>query len=102
MDASDQHFHETYRRALEAAKEKSGKDRGAASWLANYLGISKQLLFHWRLSGFPDEYVPALAKLSELDPDDMATVTVSMPKSTWKRITERLPKSLINQAVVRK
>ena len=99
---TDQPLNETYRRALEVAKVKSGKERGAAAWLAAYLGVSRQLLFYWRTAGFPDEYVPAVAKLAQLDPDDVTTITIDMPKSAWPRFCEKKPKSLINQAVVRK
>lgn len=102
MVTSEQPLNETYRRALEVAKQKSGKDRGAAAWLARYLGVERQLLFYWSRTGFPDEYVPAVAKLAQLDPDDVTTITIDMPKSAWPRFCDKKPKSLINQAVVRK
>ena len=108
---ADQPLNETYRRVLEIATQKrrelglakpQGKDHGAAAWLARYLGTSRQLLFYWSRTGFPEEYIPKVAKLAQIEIKKLRTKTIDLPEDTWEAYIERLPKSLINQAVVRK
>jgi hypothetical protein len=93
---------ETYRRALEAAKQASGKDRGAASWLARHLGVDRQTLFYWSNNGFPPGKVDAVAKLIGIDPTEIRMTTVEIPISAWKSICERVPKRLTSQATILK
>ena len=98
---AEQPLNETYRRAIEIAKVKSGKDRGAAAWLAEYLGISRQLLFSWRYSGFPDYLALKVAKLAEANPKKLRNVTVDMPEDSWESTCDRLPNWLIDTMVKR-
>jgi len=85
-----------YLRALQVAKEKSGKDRGAASWLANYLKVDRQLLFYWSKVGFPLQYVDQVARLVGVHPDKISKTTVEFPTDAWKEA----PKWLADQGKV--
>lgn len=98
----DKRLNAGYLRALAAAKQISGKDHGAASWLADELGTTRMLLFHWSKFGFPAHVIPTVCRVTGLPADDVTTVTVEMPESVWQRICDRMPKSVISQAVDRR
>lgn len=91
-----------YLRAMEMAKQISGKDRGAASWLAVELKTSRQLLFHWSKIGFPDDVVPLVCRVTGLKPDQVRSISIDVPPDTWKRACEKLPKSILNDFTIRK
>ena len=93
---------ETYRRALEAAKQASGKDRGAASWLAKHLGVDRQTLFYWSHAGFPPGKVDAVAELLGTNPANIRLKTVLIPEAVWDELCKRNPKRLIDQAIIAK
>lgn len=88
-----------YERALKAIEEKLGKERGAASWLACKLGISRQRLFLYRRSGFPQDYEAKVAKLSGLPEGFIKsdTIVIRVPRLTWDLLA---PKELKDQSKI--
>lgn len=88
-----------YERALKAIEKKLGRERGAASWLANKLGISRQRLFLYSRSGFPREYEAKVSKLSGL-PEGFVksdTIVLRTPRLAWDLLA---PKELKDQSTI--
>jgi hypothetical protein len=91
-----------YSLALEAARKISGKEHGSASWLAEQLGISRQRLFNYRDTGFPNEMVPQVSKITGVPAKKLRKHLAEIPEEVWDQLCVRNPKSLMNQIVLRK
>ena len=90
-------LNEHYLRALAVAVERTGKDRGAASWLARELGISRQLLLKYSKTGFPLVLVSDVAKIIGAHPNDILMLNIDIPFNAWRDV----PKSIADQATIK-
>jgi hypothetical protein len=87
--------------AITTINQKLGDYRGAIGWLAKELGVSRQSVNYWKVSGFPAAVVPKVSKLigvPERDLDSRAIV-LRIPELAWTVICNTSPKSATNQAV---
>lgn len=92
-----------YERAISAVKRLQGIERGAHSWLATKLKISRQGLFYWSKTGFPDEVIPKVARITQLPAAALvsaAPLTIKIPRAAWDGICTTSPKSLTEQATI--
>ena len=63
-----------YDRVIAAVQAKTGKERGAASWLADHIGVSRQLVDTFRRrGGFPEKYVSNICRVTGLPRDQVST-----------------------------
>jgi hypothetical protein len=76
-----------------AHKERTGNERGADSWLAGKLGVSRQSVDNWsKRKGFPRKYAAKLVKITGLTEDDIwpgTRATVDFPTEIWDTVTKR-------------
>ncbi len=80
-----------------AHKERTGHERGADSWLAGKLGVSRQSVDNWsKRKGFPRKYAAKLVKITGLTEDDIwpgVSVSVNLPTETWDEVKKRSRKA---------
>lgn len=63
-----------YDRVIAAAQAITGKEWGAASWLADQIGVSRQLVDTFRRrGGFPEKYVNDICRVTKLPRDQVST-----------------------------
>ena len=86
-----------------AHKKRTGSERGADSWLAGKLGISRQSINNfgkkrWRTAagGFPRKFAAKLVKITGLTEEEIwpgAIISVHFPPETWDPISKRARKA---------
>ena len=90
-------FLDGYARVMEVVraqhKERTGREIGAASWLARQLGCTRQSIDNYgkkryrkAQSGFPRRYAAKLMKITGLSEDEIwpgVTIPVNFPSEVW-------------------
>jgi len=80
-----------------AHKDRTGSERGADTWLADKLGVTRQSINNYGMrKGFPRRFAAKLVKITGLTEDDIwpgVTIEVNLPTETWDLVKKRARKA---------
>lgn len=81
-----------YRAVMDRIREKVElpPNRAAPSWLAEQLGVSRQLAYVWEHSGIPEHHAEAIGELLDMDPLQVcpSLAVTYLPEPVFNAIVE--------------